>query len=495
LAEFRAVLEGLSFSAPLLPVVSNLTGALAGPEELTRADYWVRHVRETVRYADGITALRDAGADTFLEVGPQSVLTALNADLLPDGAVAVAAQRRDRDAGPALLHALAELHVHGVPVTWTQWYAGTDPQRVDLPTYPFQHERYWLGAGRARAGDVTGAGLGVAGHPLLGAAVTVAGADMVVLTGRLSLATHPWLADHVVAGTVIVPGTALVELAVRAGDEVGTSRVRELTLAAPLVLPATGGVRVQVRVGAADETGGRAVAVHSQPDGDTDWTPHADGVLEPASTDEPTLAAWPPAGLAEVDLDAWYPTLAEHGLSYGPVFQGLRRLWTADDEVYAEIGLPDDAAGEASRFGVHPALLDAALHPVGLLLAGDGDGPRVPFAFEGVQVHASGARALRVRLTRAGTAARLVAVDESGAPVVSVDSLALRELTGVAARGAAARSLFELTWQPQDVTPAAETSGWALLAGDELTAGRPDLPAFPTVAALAEAVRAARADA
>ncbi|MEU0153835.1 type I polyketide synthase, partial [Micromonospora fulviviridis] len=495
LAEFRAVLEGLSFSAPLLPVVSNLTGAFAGPEELTRADYWVRHVRETVRYADGITALRDAGADTFLEIGPQSVLTALNADLLPDGAVAVAAQRRDRDAGPALLHALAELHVHGVPVTWTQWYAGTDPQRVDLPTYPFQHERYWLGAGRARAGDVTGAGLGVAGHPLLGAAVTVAGADMVVLTGRLSLATHPWLADHVVAGTVIVPGTALVELAVRAGDEVGTSRVRDLTLAAPLVLPATGGVRVQVRVGAADETGGRAVAVHSQPDGDTDWTPHADGVLEPASTDEPTLAAWPPAGLAEVDLDAWYPTLAEHGLSYGPVFQGLRRLWTAGDEVYAEIALPDDAAGEASRFGVHPALLDAALHPVGLLLPGDGEGPRVPFAFEGVQVHASGARALRVRLTRAGTAARLVAVDESGAPVVSVDSLALRELTGVAAPGAAARSLFELTWQPQDVTPAAETSGWALVAGDELTAGRPDLPAVPTVAALAEAVRAGRADA
>ncbi|MGC3864697.1 SDR family NAD(P)-dependent oxidoreductase, partial [Micromonospora chersina] len=495
LAEFRAVLEGLTFSAPLLPVVSNLTGALAGPDELTRPDYWIRHVRETVRYADGVTALRDAGVDTFLEIGPQSVLTALTADLLPDGAVAVAAQRRDRAAGPALLHALAELHVHGIPVTWTPWYAGTDPRQVDLPTYPFQHERYWLGAGRVRAGDVTGAGLGVAGHPLLGAAVTVAGADLVVLTGRLSLATHPWLADHVVAGTVLVPGTALVELAVRAGDEVGASRVRDLTLAAPLVLPATGGVRVQVRVGAADETGGRAVAVHSQPDGDTDWTPHADGVLEPSSTDVPTLAAWPPAGLPEVDLDAWYPTLAGHGLTYGPVFQGLRRLWTAADEVYAEIALPDDADGEASRFGVHPALLDAALHPVGLLLAGDGDGPRVPFAFEGVQVHASGARALRVRLTRNGTAARLVAVDESGAPVVSVDSLALRELAGVAAPGAAARSLFALTWQPQDVTPAAGAPAWALLASDEPTPDRPDLPAFPTVTALAEAVRAGRADA
>ncbi|MER7336162.1 SDR family NAD(P)-dependent oxidoreductase, partial [Micromonospora sp. NPDC000119] len=496
LAEFRAVLDGLTFRAPLVPVVSNLTGALADPQELTRADYWVRHVREAVRYADGVAALRDAGAGTYLEIGPQSVLTALNADLLAEDALALATQRRDRAGGQALLHAMAELHVNGVPVTWTQWYAGTDPRQVDLPTYAFQHERYWLGIGRARAGDVTGAGLGAAGHPLLGAAVTVAGEDMVVLTGRLSVATHPWLADHAVSGAVVVPGTALVELAIRAGDEVGASRVRELTIAAPLVLPETGGVRVQVRVGAADEAGSRGVAVHSQSDGDpeADWIRHAEGVLDPASAGEPTLETWPPVGLAEADLAGWYDVLAEHGLSYGPVFQGLRRLWTGDGEVYAEVALPDEAAGEAARFGVHPALLDAALHPVGLLLAEEAGGPRVPFAFEGVQVHAAGARVLRVRLTRAGTSARLVAVDESGAPVVSVDSLVLREMTAVAAPGATARSLFALAWQPEDVTPADDASGWALLSGD-LPAGGVDLPAFPAVEALTEAVGAGRAEA
>ncbi|MEE3920996.1 hypothetical protein V2I01_30850 [Micromonospora sp. BRA006-A] len=126
--------------------------------------------------------------------------------------------------------------MHGVPVTWTQWFAGTGARRVDLPTYAFQRERYWLPP-TGQSADVSGAGLGVARHPLLGAAVSVAGEDMVVLTGRLSVSTHPWLVDHIVSGAVVVPGTALVDLVVRAGDEVGASRVRELTVLARSCCP------------------------------------------------------------------------------------------------------------------------------------------------------------------------------------------------------------------------------------------------------------------
>ncbi|MFI0797299.1 polyketide synthase dehydratase domain-containing protein, partial [Micromonospora rubida] len=274
-----------------------------------------------------------------------------------------------------------------------------------------------------------------------------------------------WLADHVVGGVVVVPGTALVELAVRAGDEVGASRVRELTVAAPLVLPASGGVRVQVRVGAADASGVRSVTVHSQPeeDADPEWVRHAEGVLEPVSAEEPVLGEWPPAGASEVDLGGWYPAVADRGLVYGPVFQGLRRAWASGGEVFAEVALPDEVVGEAAAFGVHPALLDAALHPVGLLLAGEAGGPRVPFVFEGVQVHASGASVLRVRLTRVGSGVRLVAVDSSGAAVVSVDSLVLREMTGVVAPGAAARSLFEVAWLVEEVVSVGDVAGWALL--------------------------------
>uniref|UniRef100_UPI003EBDD90E SDR family NAD(P)-dependent oxidoreductase n=2 Tax=Micromonospora TaxID=1873 RepID=UPI003EBDD90E len=487
LADFRAVLDGLEFAAPLLPVVSNVTGALAG-DEIRTPEYWVRHVREAVRFADGITALRAAGVDTFLEVGPQSVLTAMSADVLPDdeAVLAVAVQRRDRPEVQALLHALAELHVHGVPVTWTQWFAETGARRVDLPTYAFQRERYWPAAGRARTGDVSGAGLGRTGHPLLGATVDLAGDDEMVLTGRLSLATHPWLADHTVSGLTLVPGTALVELAVRAGDEVGLSRLRELTMAAPLALPGTGGVRIQVRV-STSESPQRPVAVYSRPDDDPEagWTRHAEGVLEPSTADEPDPVTWPPAGAAEVDLANWYPTLAEHGLTYGPAFQGLRRAWTGGDEVYAEVVLPDDAT-EAAGFGVHPALLDAALHPIGLLLGGEeSSGPRVPFAFEGVQVHAAGAGTLRVRLTRDGSGLRLAAYDEVGAPVVSVDSLALRELTGVAAPGVATRSLFELRWPAVEAAHAGELSGWALVTGGRELPAPVGMPTYPDVATAA----------
>ncbi|WP_460747897.1 SDR family NAD(P)-dependent oxidoreductase, partial [Micromonospora schwarzwaldensis] len=465
LDRFRAVLARLSFSAPTLPVVSNLTGALAEGDDLRTPDYWVRHVREAVRYADGLAALRAAGADTFLEIGPRSVLTALTAEALPDadGVLTVAAQRRDRSETEALLAALAELHVHGVPVDWTPWFADTGARPVDLPTYAFQRERFWPDAPAWQAGDVSGAGLGVAGHPLLGAAVRLAGDDEVVLTGRLSVSTHPWLADHVVAGAVVVPGTALLELVVRAGDEADAGRIRELTVATPLTLPAAGAVRVQVRVGAADDTGARPVTVHAQPDDDPDaeWVRHADGVLEPAAAEEPTIGAWPPAGASEVDVAGWYDAFAAHGLAYGPVFRGVRRVFSGPDGAYAEVTLPDGA--DPSGFGVHPALLDAALHPIGLLDVGTGDGPRVPFAFEGVQVHAAGARVLRVRLTRAGSSVRLVAVDATGAPVVSVDALTLRELGGGVPATAADRSLYALTWPVEEVTAPATAPVWAVL--------------------------------
>ncbi|OON31195.1 type I polyketide synthase, partial [Micromonospora sp. Rc5] len=491
LEKFRALVGRLAFSVPVLPLVSNVTGALADADEVRGVDYWVRHVREAVRFADGVAALRAAGVDTFLEVGPQSVLTALTADAVPDGGdvVAVAAQRRDRPEVSGLLAALAELHVNGVSVGWRPWFADTGASRVDLPTYAFQRERFWPEAGTWQVGDVSAAGLGVAGHPLLGAAVRLAGDDEAVLTGRLSVSTHPWLADHVVAGAVVVPGTALVELVVRAGDEVGASRVRELTIAAPLTLPASEAVRVQVRVGAADDSGAREVTVHAQPDDepDAEWIRHAEGVLEPAAAEEPTVGAWPPAGATEAELAGWYPAFAEHGLAYGPVFQGLRRVWTnPDGDVYAEVALPDEAAADATGFGVHPALLDAALHPIGLLDAGTG--PRVPFAFAGVQVHAAGASVLRVRLSRAGSGVRLVAVDESGSPVVSVDSLVLREMGTVSTPSAADRSLFEVTWHAEDVAPAAEVSG-AVALGD---AGLPEVPAYADVPALVAAVEAGR---
>ncbi|MEV0041879.1 acyltransferase domain-containing protein, partial [Streptomyces sp. NPDC050804] len=253
LDEFRAVVEGLVLQAPRIPVVSNLTGDVASADELCSAEYWVRHVREAVRFADGVRCLEDAGVSKFVELGPDGVLSALARECAGDDAVMVPVLRKDRPEESAAVTAWARLHVQGVALDRAAVFEGTGASRVELPTYAFQHQWFWPAGPLGGRGDMRAAGLGSAGHPLLGAAVELAEGEGAVFTGRLSVQSHAWLADHVVMGRVLLPGTALLELAFRAGDEVGCDRVEELTLASPLVLPEQGAVQVQVRVGVADD--------------------------------------------------------------------------------------------------------------------------------------------------------------------------------------------------------------------------------------------------
>ncbi|WP_398909226.1 SDR family NAD(P)-dependent oxidoreductase [Streptomyces sp. Ag109_G2-6] len=465
LDEFRAVLGSVDFAAPTLPVVSNLTGEVASAGELCSPEYWVRHVREAVRFADGVVALRGEGVTRFVELGPDGVLAAMGAECVEDG-VFVPVLRKDRDEPEAAVAGVAQAYAHGVAVDWAAYFAGTGARRVDLPTYAFQYQRYWPKHAPEAAADAGGLGLDPADHPLLGAAVTLANADDTVLTGRLSLNTHPWLAQHRVLGSAVLPGTAFVELAVRAGDQVGCGRLVELTIEAPLVLPETGGVQVQIVVGAADEGGLRPVDFFSRPDAgeyDGPWTRHASGAVA-AETDVPVFSptSWPPADAVPVDVELFYE---ESGVvEHGPAFQGLQAAWRAGDEVFAEVALPEDAAEEAGRFGLHPALLDAALHALrfGGLREGSVRG-QLPFAWSGVSLHAAGASRLRVRLSPAGQAAVKVEVaDATGAPVLSVDSLALRPVDGRMAAPGGTDSLYRLVWSAVDV-PTVEGAGDAVV--------------------------------
>ncbi|MFF2197599.1 SDR family NAD(P)-dependent oxidoreductase [Streptomyces sp. NPDC058157] len=466
LDDFRKAVEAVSFNDPVLPVVSTLTGSAVPAEEFCSVDYWVRHVREAVRFADAVEALVAEGAETFLEIGPGGVLTALTAGVLDDGRTAVPVLRGDRPEETAVLAALARLHVQGTPVDWTAVLADRGARRVDLPTYAFQRRRYWLET-RPAAGDLAGAGLAPADHPLLGAAVSLADGDGLVLTGRLSLSAQPWLSEHRVMGAALLPGTALVDLAIRAADETGCDRVEELTLQTPLVLPAQGAVQLQVTVAGPDDDGRRSVGIHSRPDAagpDAPWATHAVGLLAPPAGAAPAqdLAQWPPAGAEPVPLDGSYERLTELGFGYGPLFQGLRALWRRGTEVFAEVSLPQDTP--ADGFGVHPALLDSALHAVGLggLLPDTGQG-RIPFAWSGVRLEATGATALRVRLTApAPDTVSLTAADGSGRTVVSVDSLVLRTVTAdqLPAAGGVEHpdALYRLDW-PVLATAPHDTAG------------------------------------
>ncbi|MFD3736232.1 type I polyketide synthase, partial [Streptomyces sp. NPDC058632] len=458
LEEFRDVVAGLTPQAPSLPVVSNLTGMPATVEQLTSADYWADHVRNTVRFADGVRRLAGHGTGVFLELGPDGTLSALSRACLDaaghEDAVVLPALRKDRPETTALTETAAGLHLHGVPLRWERWFEGTGARRADLPTYAFRHRRFWPKGVTGTAGDVRAAGLGAAHHPLLAAAVTLANSDGLLLTGRLSVRTHPWLADHTVRGTVLLPGTAFLELAVRAGDEVGCDRVEDLTLAAPLALPEDGGVQVQVWIGSPDDTGRRTLSLYARPDGDDDqpWTRHATGTLAPGARHEDGFdaAVWPPAGAEPVDLDGFYDGLADAGFGYGPAFRGLRAVWRRGEETFAEVVLDAGPAGDAPAFGIHPALLDAALHATAFAPLGEDGRGGLPFSWQDATLHASGATEVRVRLTPAGDDAVSIAVtDATGAPVASVASLVLRTAPDARATAASALerdALFALDW-------------------------------------------------
>ncbi|MGH3375594.1 MAG: SDR family NAD(P)-dependent oxidoreductase, partial [Actinoallomurus sp.] len=453
LEEFGQVVAGLTFGTPEIPIVSTLTGRPAEPAELGRPDHWTAQVRQAVRFADGVAALRDAGVTGFAELGPDAVLAGMAQDCLDEaapGLVSAPTLRKGRDEETTLVGALGQLHAAGVPVDWHAFYAGTGARHVELPTYAFQRRRYWVNATGATA-DVTAAGLGSAKHPLLGAMVELADSGGSLFTGRLSVDAQPWLADHAVLGSVLVPGTALLEMVVRAGDEVGCDRVEELTLAAPLVLPERGGVRVQVRLGVPDDSGRRPVSVYARPDHEDElpWTEHATGVLAAGARTLPfDTGVWPPDGAEPVEVDGCYERFAELGFAYGPVFQGLRAVWRRDGDLYAEVALPGDVDG--SGFVLHPALFDACLHPLLTGAGGDAEGG-VPFSWREVCLPAAGASAVRVRLSADGEGAVSIAVaDTTGAPVASVESLAIRPISPEQLAATHEDPLYGVEWIPAD---------------------------------------------
>jgi pimaricinolide synthase PimS1 len=499
LAEFAAVAAGLSYAEPRIPVVSNVTGKLAEPGQLTDPQYWVSHVRQPVRFAGGLAALRAAGATWFAEAGPGRALTALA--VAGDEVLAVplldTAQERPlageaaplpgrEDEERSLVAGLARLHVAGVTVDWAAWFARTGARRVSLPTYPFQYRRYWsASAGR-------GAAMGSEDHPLLSGAVELASSGAMVWAGRLSALSHPWLADHRVGGQVLVPGTALIELALTAAAEAGCEEVGELTLAAPLILPGQGEAEVQVMAGPPDESGRRALTVHSRPPGDPQavWTEHASGVLVPEAQPLPPAAGpWPPAGAQPLETAGMYERLAESGLSYGPAFQGLRAAWQLGEEIFAEVALPGGTDG--SGYGLHPALLDACLHAGALATVEQAAPASLPFSWGGVSLQARGVTTVRSVLTPAGPGTTTVTLtDTAGTPVATVRSLATRPIpagppAGAAGSGAIGRdTLFALDWVP--VPESAQEPGQVAVLGTTpgLVAGPqvreyPDLVAVP----------------
>ncbi|WP_443059698.1 acyltransferase domain-containing protein [Streptomyces sp. NBC_00443] len=453
LGEFREVAAGMAFGVPRIPVVSNVTGVVAGAEDLASPDYWARHIREAVRFHDGVRCLREQGVTRFVELGPDGTLTALTQQALDDdhGAAILPTLRRDRPETETLARAVGTLHISGAPVDWQAYFAGTAARPVTLPTYAFQRARYWLRADHGASG-VTGPG--DTGHPLLGHRTAVAHTGDLLFTARIMPDTHDWTADHAVLDSPVLPPAALVEALTRVADHGDAGTLHRLTVRKPLVLADDGTADLQIVLHTDDGSGRRPFSVHLRSDdAPSPWTLHADGEL------------------ASGDL---LPEAARHGADHG------------------EVRLPDDLLPDAARYGLHPALVEEAVRD--LLGPAPAGSTRIAGEWHGVRVHATGATALRVLAEPGeGDEVSLRLLDSAGQPVLTVDRLTFRDVPDdeFAPTGGRALPLYALAWQPLDPpAPAALSGGWAVI-GPQDPFGVADLDAvrFPDVPALAAAVR------
>ncbi|MEV6695500.1 SDR family NAD(P)-dependent oxidoreductase [Micromonospora sp. NPDC051196] len=456
----QEALTGISPRSGDIPLISTLTGAVIDTAEMD-CTYWYENLRQPVQFHTATSVALAAGHNTFIEISAHPVLQPAitqTTDTHPQPTATLPTLVRN-------IHNTSQLH-KSLTHAWLTGLAPVHPcphpHAADLPTYRFHHQRFWLSQTRTAAAEATI-------HPLLSAAVPVATDGSTVLSGHLSLKRHPWLADHAVAGTVLLPGTGFVELVIRAGDEVGCSHLEELVVQAPLIVDRYDGTDIQIVISPADDSGRCTAIVYSRRPADPMWTQHVEATLtaqelmrEEAAPMFAAMRAWPPAAAEQIPIDDLYRSLEERGYGYGPTFQGLRAVWRRDGDVYAEIALPEDVQETAAGFGLHPAILDAAAHAIpfgGFLPA---EGVWLPFSWTGVTLYAAGADRVRVRLSQGDgpDSVRMLVADASGAPVATIDAMRARPVDPAALRSGGADevdSLLTVSWSP--VAPAAAPAG------------------------------------
>ena len=366
--------DAITCRKPSVTFVSNLSGAPLDPETLPDGEYWRRHAREPVRFAASIGALRTMGVTALIEIGPHPTLLTLAAQAAQDATWrALGSLRRGCDERLQMRSSLAQLYVSGAALRWEAVAGASSAQKIVLPTYPFQRERYWgLNEGPARAVDH-------GGHPLLGVRLELAsepGAN--VWEREIGLDSHPWLRDHRVQGRAVVPASAYIEMALAGAAEVfgsGPISIRQIENLRPIVLRDGKACVIQSSLGIA-ANGAARFEVYSrplerskrQPPRTSDWTLHMTAQVVPAEETEAdnmglaVVRAAQERCRTELDGAAFYAALAEKGNDWGPAFRGAQHLWLGAAKSVGRVFAPAPIAGEVGRYQLHPAVADACAH-------------------------------------------------------------------------------------------------------------------------------------
>lgn len=474
--------RALTYRPPTIPIVSNVTGEVAGDALATPA-YWVRHAREAVRFADGARTLRAAGVTHYLELGAKPTLLPFVDD--PEhAAVRVASLRPGREEAEAVLEALGRLHVDGVDIRWRGVFA-PDARRVALPMYPWQRDRRSCSAPSADG-------------PLR---CVSRASGVSVYEGTLSFASPRWSADHRVAprrsasaasegapaseGVVLFPGAGLAELIRGAAADTlgGAVEVTSIAFPTPLRLDAERPSTVQVRVERSSGTHATVTLQSRRAFDDEGWATHAtasaarlaaDGASKETTSEQASLERLRARCPSRIDVAAAYASIAAAGLPYGPAFRAVRELWRGEDEALATVALPA-SVDDGDAYAMHPVLFDAALHAA-LLAFGGGDTIRVPFAIDQVVLRAPRlprAFVAHVRVDRASpddVRVDLILRGEDDAPLAEIVGVRTRPFAPAAtspAKPRAPRELYTLCWEAASaILPEVKlpSGGWTLVA-------------------------------
>ncbi|KFX05890.1 polyketide synthase [Pectobacterium betavasculorum] len=474
--------SGLKPSATRIPFYSTVDGHT--PDTLLdgttlNAKYWCDNLCCPVRFFDTISALSKTGKVTFLECSPHAVLLPALEETTDNTATIVGSMQRNKPAVECLTQAMAQLYVNGHNLNWRALHPTAN--LVDIPTYPFDHRHYWLTP--PAASNVATVGQRPTEHALLSAIIDLPDDEGVLLTGRIGLASQPWLADHAATGVALVPGTAYLDMVRYAALLTDCQKIEELVIQTPLVLPEQGELDLQLKVGRPDDRGQRTVTIHARRHSDEEidtpeWTLYANALLQrDASKQERPFdnADWPPVGSEPLDLAHLHQRLSAAGYEYGSAFKGLSAAWRNGDSLYAEASLPEELSTNGHL--LHPALLDTVLHTMALPDSENEDATtlRLPFALSGVTIADKQPRQLRARLhLKTPENISLIATDESGETVVAIETLSLRETTRDNLRNQLRiqpeYDLLRTTWSPLPSASKAKdvpsTASWALLDTD-----------------------------